>query len=478
MPGKPNAGKVAAPAPAAPTLLVTAAVLVMETPAAVSQEDAELGEEVVVAPGEAMAVPAKATEAAQAKRKAQLAQEEAAAPAKHAGTSDARAKTSAAEPSSAQRSSEPVVPNKRPRLVLQGGGVVGACPRLPEDESFVDGTNTVLDLIHWARYFACDAMSMQACLCVSEGFLWYLACATFQHIIDKYQVKVALSHMLHSDPRFTQFLHQGSRPDGPHHRPGPAELHTYPPLSITGRNGQLDDLVAYQAPWDPAVCEESLARSRIYQAGANIVWIKAVATSSPIPVSTSAPWCQISGLADTFFRREGNRATVQQDGRIVFPSILEAFTDHPLSTGVAAPAQRPGPAPPPPTLQDGELLLLGGHALVQAWWVGMARALAAGHHLDVAALWQCGLSVTVLLRDEPSRCRLVSLAIRFSETLRVQERALTDNFITFADKLAALGLPLQTKSLSQFRDHWGSTCREVQGAQLAKRSDSWWEGIA
>ena len=288
--------------------------------------------------------------------------------------------------------------------------------------------------------------------------------------------------MLHSDRRFAQFRRLG-RPGGTQARPQPAKLHTYPPLSITGRNGQLhdiNDLVAYQAPWDPTVCAESLATSKIYQAGANIVWIKAIATGSPIPVSATASWCKIANLADTFFRREGNRATVQQDGRIVFPTTLEAFTDHPLSTGVehplsteaAAPApSAAGPAPPPATLQDGELLLLGGHALVQAWWVGMARALVAGDHMDVAALWQCGLSVTVLLRDEPSRSRLVSLAIKFSETLRVQEKALTDNFIMFADKLAALGLPLETKrSLPQFQDHWGSTYMEVQGAQVVKRS--------
>ena len=232
--------------------------------------------------------------------------------------------------------------------------------------------------------------------------------------------------MLHTETLFRQFHGRVVREDGS--RPPPAPLHTFPPLRIQAPSeGMPEDLVSYQAPWDPVLCRVSLATSKIYQAGANIVWVKALATDSPIPVTASASWCQICEFADMFFRRDGNRAKVQGDGRIIFPTILEAFTDRPLWTG-AGPALAAAPAleaalaaseaAPAPTLQDGELLLLGGHALVQAWWVSTARALVAGDLLDVAALWQCGLSVTVLLRDEPSRplscCRTPSSSPRRS----------------------------------------------------------------
>ena len=172
MPGKPNAGKAAVPAPATPASFVAAAVLSMETPAALAPEEAELGQEVVAAPREAVAVPS--TAAIRGKRKA------AAAPAKHADTFGARAEPSAVEPSASQPSfaecsSERVVPAKRPRLVPHDKEKTGSCPQLPDDESFVDATDTVLDLIPWARYFACHVHA-SVLMCFPRAFLsiWHV----------------------------------------------------------------------------------------------------------------------------------------------------------------------------------------------------------------------------------------------------------------------------------------------------------------
>ena len=234
-----------------------------------------------------------------------------------------------------------------------------------------------------------------------------------------------------------------------------AGLHDFTPLKI--QDAVLkDSLVGYQAPWDDAQCKNALATTNIYQAGANIVWVKPIATASSVPASGTASRSQVVHFANMYFTRDSAKAHVQRDGRIVFPTILETFCDAALRADPAlqaAGAAEAVPARAGPILVDGGMHLLGGHALVQAWWVSMARALAGKDFASVAALWQCGLTVTVLLRSPTCRAELVQHSLKYSESLRLQERCLTDNFLSFADKLAALVAPakLQASCLGAFQ---------------------------
>lgn len=225
--------------------------------------------------------------------------------------------------------------------------------------------------------------------------------------------------------------------------PRPALLYEYPPMDLQGATTDKKywEKVTQIAAWDPARCQDSLAKTKTYAAGANVAWIQAFALGSPIPAAT-LPWCQLCDLADKFFQEDSDRSYVLIDGRILFPFTLEAFTE-----------LVPAAGPAPPTLQDGTLLLLGGHAVVQAWWLSMARALVAPDYGKVAALWHGGLSVPVRLYEPmDSRPRLLSHAIGYVEALRLYDKALGDNFLTFSDKLAATGLRMDGKSLARFQD--------------------------
>ena len=79
------------------------------------------------------------------------------------------------------------------------------------------------------------------------------------------------------------------------------------------------------------------------------------------------------------------------------------------------------------------LVLSGGHALVYAWYLGVWASLKTTDEEWLRRLWECGLTVTVRLRqastNDPRSIILDSL--HYSEACQVAKLANTDSFSVF-----------------------------------------------
>lgn len=82
--------------------------------------------------------------------------------------------------------------------------------------------------------------------------------------------------------------------------------------------------------------------------------------------------------------------------------------------------------------------LLTGHAYVYGWWRAMFDAVREDRLDFVAALWQCGLTVTLHLRATQSVAALAVLSCAQSEAHKSMEKMLSDSFPAFAMKVSEI----------------------------------------
>ena len=127
------------------------------------------------------------------------------------------------------------------------------------------------------------------------------------------------------------------------------------------------------------------------------------------------------------------------DGRIVLPIILHAYVHEIGHLEFAAGAG------------DTAFPLLAGQGLVMAWYVAACEALLQGDDRQLAALWQCALTVTLQLRLVHGMKDIMAQSIAVSEAMVVTSRHLTDTFVVFTDKLAKCEVPMDMASLDIFR---------------------------
>ena len=107
--------------------------------------------------------------------------------------------------------------------------------------------------------------------------------------------------------------------------------------------------------------------------------------------------------------------------RIVFPTMLEGYSRS--AADVSADDF------------DGSIRLLGGHALVQAWYVAALQAGQAENHEWLRQLWQAALTVTLKVSIIADPAALMVESMQFSERIKTSERTLTDTFPCFCQKL-------------------------------------------
>lgn len=214
------------------------------------------------------------------------------------------------------------------------------------------------------------------------------------------------------------------------------------------------ELSSFKAPWLSTTAKTSLTSTGLYEAGANVLWLDPGLTcaASATILSSEIGWQSLSELVSLFSMTGGGPGGVSPGAktRIVFPGMLEGF-----STAVSE-----------LTLPhfDSAIRLLGGHPLVHAWYIAVCQALlensdAADQHLRL--LWQCGLTVTVRVLVLQDVASVMTESMCYSERLKVQERSLTDNFVTFLHKLNAL---LAAKNLKLGLSH--ETIKEVTQLRL------------
>ena len=175
--------------------------------------------------------------------------------------------------------------------------------------------------------------------------------------------------------------------------PRPALLYEYPPMDLQGATTDKKywEKVTQIAAWDPARCQDSLAKTTTYAAGANVAWIQAFALGSPIPAAT-LPWCQLCDLADKFFQEDSDRSYVLIDGRILFPFTLEAFTEL-----AVRPLRLVRPLRPCRTGRCSSWVgtpwsKLGGSAWPEPWW-----------HRTMARWPRCGMAACLFRSGSMSR---------------------------------------------------------------------------
>ena len=136
-----------------------------------------------------------------------------------------------------------------------------------------------------------------------------------------------------------------------------------------------------------------------------------------VPVVRLA-WQSLRELCNTFFAKTPDMRRVAAEGRIVFPGIMCAFV---RELGEIEGACGKG---------AGEVALLAGQGLIWAWYLAVGCALRSRDDAYLTALWQCGRSVTIQLRQEPDAACLMSRATTASEALRVPAKYCTDTLLS------------------------------------------------
>ena len=146
------------------------------------------------------------------------------------------------------------------------------------------------------------------------------------------------------------------------------------------------ELSSYKAPWSLAAARCSLGTTGRYEPGGNILWC------SPLPrdeeerkvAGDPASSAQVEEVVEEHFKVELLQGSRWK--RLIFPTTLPV--------GVRDKANVIG--------RDSfyiKLPLTGGRVYVAGWYVAMSRALSSGDLLKVAALLECGLTVTYHVRE-------------------------------------------------------------------------------
>ena len=224
-----------------------------------------------------------------------------------------------------------------------------------------------------------------------------------------------------------------------HFRPAdPAHLWMHPPLDIRSPTEAASaGLSSYKAPWTQEACKNAIMTTGLYEAGGNVLWAEAFPRGEADQklAGDSVTWAEVEDAADQFFSHralvaagKGVKPPAAARGqpetpRLVFPAPLAAWIDDRTKVIGHEGFQ-------------GSLALLSGHLYVAAWHLGMRRALrsdAASGWQWVAALWQCGLTVTFVLHECQIRGQAAAVSIQESEK-RASLGACQDTFPAFAMK--------------------------------------------
>ena len=215
------------------------------------------------------------------------------------------------------------------------------------------------------------------------------------------------------------------------------------PLDIQGATDK-GKLTSYKEPWRQERCVQSIGTTGMYEAGANLLWVDPGLANCEVP-SEVTTWSTVHRLCEQFFSWDS--ATVHEHGseavrgtrRIIFPLTLEAYV--PKADTVTCACHF-----------NGALSLVGGHAVVLSWYLGMWQAVGSGNVAWAKLLWQCGLTVTVQVRI-CSAAEAVLQSLAFSEKMKAQEATLSDSFLTFSKKVNALGKGDGPKSAAALADN-------------------------
>jgi hypothetical protein len=173
-------------------------------------------------------------------------------------------------------------------------------------------------------------------------------------------------------------------------------------------------------------------RTCLYEAGINLLWVQAwpLDSGNSFP-SEPVTWAGVEMLAQQCFSNEAcfevKEGPAKGTKRLIFPFTLEGWSTK-------------GNALWEPDSFDGKIDLIGGHVAVMAWYLACYRAIKSEAGPLLRLLWECALTVTLLVRVCPNTDALI-YSLAFSEKLVAFDLA-SDSLLTFAKKAWSISLAM------------------------------------
>ena len=175
-------------------------------------------------------------------------------------------------------------------------------------------------------------------------------------------------------------------------------------------------LSSYKEVWSPANCKVAIAKTGMYEAGGSLMWLDPGFVGANVSLLHAEPgWSVVTNYQKDFFSQKACGGK----GRLVFPCVLEAYSDEESRDWSTMPSS---------------LCLLGGQAIVFAWYVAAARAVIASDDALLKELWQAALTCMIQLKRTTSVSALALSAMELSERY-VAFADMSDTFIQWAAKV-------------------------------------------
>ena len=169
------------------------------------------------------------------------------------------------------------------------------------------------------------------------------------------------------------------------------------PLAIQRSNDNSSALSSYKEVWTPAHCAVAIANTGMYEAGGSLMWLDPGFVGEYVALLHAEPaWSVVGHYQKEFFSQKACAG----GGRLVFPCVLEAYSVDDSRDWSTMPSS---------------LCLLGGQAIVFAWYVAAARAMLASDDALLRELWQAALTCTIQVKRTTSESQLALSAMELSE---------------------------------------------------------------
>ena len=244
------------------------------------------------------------------------------------------------------------------------------------------------------------------------------------------------------------------------------DLMEFDPLSIVEKGGGSRRGQGYKEKWNDANCANALETTTMYEASGNLMWLDTLlcsaGTQQDTLVRAEPSWQTVVEYQEQFFSSDGallvEAGGVPPAGSDSEPNIL-IFPGEALTAVVQDTSVKP---------KEGGLRLVAGHAMVWAWYYGMACALHSPNNVLISALWDCALSTTIRLRLMTCPKAITKLSMTISESYKAHDRGMADTFVLWVQKALTL-VDSRKMSAQKFADAINAQTVMFNGSKVSKQ---------
>ena len=206
-----------------------------------------------------------------------------------------------------------------------------------------------------------------------------------------------------------------------------------PPLRIQRIDSEASNegclaLSSYKEVWVPANCQVSMAKEGRYEAGGSLMWLDPGFVGPATAMLHEEPeWRVVVSYQREFFGRaaceEPNTNLGENTnaglGRLPFPCTMQAYWEDPARDWSKMPST---------------LRLMGGQAMLFAWYLAAGRAMQQQDDALLKQLWQAALTCTIHVQSTSSTSQLALSAACISERF-ARFGDMADTFVHWASKV-------------------------------------------